>query len=118
MTDSTSQLKIQLSEVVKRIAEVKQQQAYQALIWASEQRPTSYSERLKLEHELAELKSERAGLEAKIILVKAEEESKPKEGFPYHERMYTHLVEVCVEAGRQDLVDLAKAKRKALLATV
>ncbi len=110
INDPIHQLKVSLSQVVQRAADIKQAQAFQALRWARDHIPTPLAERLKLEHELTEVKSERAALEAKIILEQAV--VKPKEAHPYYSQLCGHLIRVCTEAGRDDLVELAKQRRK------
>ncbi len=109
MNNTLPELKILLSQVNLRIADIKQTQAHQALVWAAENRPTSYPERLRLEYELSEAKRERAALEAKIILAQS---NKPKEANPYYAELCDYLIKVCEDNGRSDLIEEAKKRRK------
>lgn len=109
MAEDSTSLKVRLGEVVKRIAQIKETQALQALLWVSERKPTPLVERLKLEHEILALQTQRVTLENEIA---AERAARPKGVLSYYSDLCGHLVRACQEANRTDLIELAKASLK------
>lgn len=109
MSEEINQLKVRLAENVQRFAKVRETQSHQSVLWFTEHKATPLAERLKLEHELMVLKSERMSIETQIALVNLRRSTEPRS---YYSDLCGHLIRVCVEAGRDDLVALAKEQRK------